>query len=116
MRATARAVTTTHGMTHSSTYDSWSHMMQRCHNPNDSRFHLYGGATPQVKVCDAWKTFDGFYADMGDRPVGTTLGRILDITGYSPDTAFWMTQEEQNTARTNRFHLLLWASGYGEEK
>jgi len=111
-RVRAREARTSHARSHSSAYNSWAHMMQRCHNPNNPRFHIYGGATPQVKVCETWKTFKGFYADMGDRPVGTTLGRILDITDYAPETAFWMTQAEQNLARTNRLQLLLWASGY----
>ena len=44
---------------------------------------------------------------MGERPEGTSLGRILDMGNYEQGNCFWMTPAEQNLAKRNRFHLLV---------
>lgn len=79
-------------------------MIQRCTNPNKTRYNAYGGAG--VKVCSAWRTFEGFLADMGERPEGTSLGRILDMGDYERGNAFWQTKQEQLLARRNKAELL----------
>ena len=90
------------------TYNSWASMIQRCTNPNIRYWNTYGGAG--VTVCKAWLTFEGFLASMGERPAGTSLGRILDMGNYEPGNTFWQTVEEQNLAKRNHNALLKWAA------
>ena len=99
---------TTHGMYYSPEYGPWSAMKMRCTNPSHVAWKSYGGATPPVTVCPEWMTFEGFFASMGHRPVGTSLGRILDRGNYEPGNAFWMTQQEQTLARRNNNALRKW--------
>lgn len=108
-RAMSKIFTTaTHGhcrnYTDSPEYESWTAMKSRCLNPNASRYERYGGIG--VTVCDRWKSFATFLADMGERPEGTTLGRILDMGDYEPGNAFWQTKDEQRLARLNKRALL----------
>jgi hypothetical protein len=91
------------GGSHTRTYNSWWSMIQRCRNPNEKKFHLYGGRG--IKVCDRWlESFENFYADMGVRPVGTSLDRHPDQNGnYEPGNCRWATPAEQGrNTRANR--------------
>jgi hypothetical protein len=58
----------------SRTYSTWDGMLQRCTNPNNSKFHLYGGRG--ITVDPSWRDFRNFLQDMGERPPGKTLDRI----------------------------------------
>lgn len=88
----------------SPTYHSWSNMIQRCTNPNyrGNGYARYRGVT----ICGRWRVFENFLADMGPRPEGTTLGRILDLGNYEPGNCFWQTDAEQGLARRNKRALL----------
>ena len=91
--------TKTHGMKKSTTYNSWRSMIQRCANPNDTNYRHYGGRG--IKVCEAWaKSFESFYADMGDRPYLRTLDRIEVNGHYEKSNCRWATLSEQ--ARNKR--------------
>jgi hypothetical protein len=87
-------------------YRSWQNMLARCQNPNRASYRDYGAKG--VKVCDRWQTFSNFLADMGERPEGATLGRILDRGDYEPGNAFWMTRPEQSLAKKNNNALRRW--------
>ncbi len=79
--ATERAKKNTkHGMAGTPTYKSWHQMHQRCSGRHGHDHYLRNG----VKVCERWNDFSKFYADMGDRPFGTTLDRIDGSKGYEP--------------------------------
>src|ERR1700691_4386015 len=59
---------TTHGMGQTLTYRIWAGMMQRCYNPNDTSYEMYGG---RGRTADkSWHKFEGFFADMGECPEG----------------------------------------------
>ena len=89
-----------HGRYGSPAHRSWASMIQRCTNPKRSNYAYYGGRG--ITVCEAWKTFDGFYADMGDRPEGTTLERKENDKGYEPGNCCWATVKEQSNNRRPR--------------
>jgi hypothetical protein len=77
-------------------------MIQRCLNPNNPSYPDYGGRG--ITVCHRWLNFENFLKDMGDRPAGTTLGRIENNKGYKPSNCAWQTHEEQaNNRRDNRY-------------
>lgn len=81
------------------TYNSWRAMIYRCTYPNHPRYADYGGRG--VKVCERWRSFTNFLADMGERPLGMTLDRINPHGDYTPDNARWATLLQQRWNRRN---------------
>lgn len=89
----------------SPTYRSWAMMIQRCKNKKMKTWADYGGRG--IIVCEQWKKFDNFLADMGERPKDRTLDRI-DVNGnYEPGNCRWATKEQQaeNTRVAKHFTL-----------
>jgi hypothetical protein len=79
-------------------------MIQRCLNPNAPGYCYYGGRDPPITVCDDWRTFEGFYADVGDPPSDDlTLDRINNDGPYAPWNYQWATRAVQvaNRRRAN---------------
>lgn len=88
-------VNITHGRTDTAEYSVWEGMIQRCHNPKDTKWPLYGARG--VKVCERWRSFENFLADMGERPPETSIDRYPDNDGnYEPGNCRWATIWEQN--------------------
>lgn len=82
-------------------YSVWQGMRKRCEQKTHLRYSRYGGAG--IKVCERWKTFKNFFADMGQKPTPHhTLDRYPDQLGnYEPGNCRWATQEEQTRNRKN---------------
>jgi hypothetical protein len=81
-------------------YRKWSGMIQRCTNPNHDAFDFYGGAG--IKVCDRWRSFDNFQADMGEPLPGYWLDREKNSIGYEPGNCRWVTSKESASNRRQR--------------
>ena len=87
----------THGMAsppvHPS-YRRWANMIQRCTNPHHPRYKDYGGRG--IKVCKRWRSFEAFYADVGEPPSPAhTLDRKKNNRGYMPSNVQWATYRAQ---------------------
>ena len=107
-KAATRAANTSHGLRQHSTYRAWRAMLTRCTNPNHESYLNYGGRG--ITVCDRWKKFENFYADM--QPTyeeGLTLDRKDSSQGYNPENCKWATWTEQ--ARNRRSNINVTFSG-----
>lgn len=100
-----------HGKTHSSkAYKVWCSMRRRCMAPSHKSWSDYGGRG--ITICERWNEFENFLQDMGEPPPNTTIGRIDNAKGYSPDNCRWETMEEQNNNRRSSLFL----TAFGQTK
>jgi len=101
-REIARKNLTTHGQNSNGVisveYKSWHGMTQRCLNPKDKNFCNYGGRG--ITVCDKWKTFEGFFEDMGYKPSKDyQIERLNNNLGYFKENCEWSTRSNQMANR-----------------
>ncbi|MFJ4469497.1 hypothetical protein ACIP2X_18665 [Streptomyces sp. NPDC089424] len=92
----------THGRFGTTLYTTWARMIQRCTNPDHPRWADYGGRG--ITVCERWRDFSNFLADMGECPPGLTLDRIDNDGGYEPGNCRWADYSTQNLNRRPHDH------------
>jgi hypothetical protein len=89
-----RDVFTRHNMARSKIYKRWAEMLNRCRNPNSSKFPDYGGRG--IKVCERWHDFACFLADMGMPPADDSeLDRVNNDGNYEPGNVRWANRMVQ---------------------
>ena len=88
---------TGHGMKKTSIWVIWMGIKARCLNPNNRAYKNYGGRG--ITVCESWKEFKNFYADMGDRPEGMQIDRIDNDKGYFKENCHWVTPKQNSSNR-----------------
>lgn len=88
-----------HGKTNTPTWNSWRAMFKRCEQVTHPHYRSYGGSG--ISVCDEWRTFEAFFADMGERPEGKTIDRINPSLGYFKENCRWASAVEQIANRKN---------------
>lgn len=87
---------TFHGESHTKLYHVWSQMIQRCTNPKQKKYPIYGGRG--ITVCEEWKySYLRFrnWAMTNGYAEGLSIDRI-DVDGnYEPSNCRWATSLEQ---------------------
>ena len=120
-----KTINRTHGRSRTKVYEAWGNMRRRCYDKTNPGYKTYGAMG--ITVCDEWrKSFEAFYADMGEPPSpGHSLDRIDYTKGYSPENCRWATISEQaNNKSVNRLityngktqNVAQWANEIGISK
>lgn len=96
---------TTHGMSKTKEFETWSSMVYRCTRPAHQAYLRYGGRG--ITVCQEWlDDFMNFYRDMGPLPTPKhTLERIDNDRGYCKENCRWATMMEQNANRSSNVKI-----------
>jgi hypothetical protein len=102
----------THRMSKTPEFSTWSHMADRCLNGASRDYPAYGGRG--ITVCERWRGqrgFVNFLADMGRRPSPKhSIDRYPNNDGnYEPGNCRWANPSEQ--ARNKRTTRILLAFG-----
>lgn len=85
-------------------------MRERCNNPNNKDYALYGGRG--IYVCDEWDMPNGYpafkkWAMANGYDDKLTIDRIDDNGNYTPNNCRWATEQQQaNNRRTNVIYVL----------
>lgn len=88
-------------------YTLWLNIKQRCFNPKNKDYAIYGGRG--IVLCDAWRDdFTAFLAGVGPKPIcdkRMSLDRINSDLGYEPGNVRWVDDITQARNKHNN-HLL----------
>ena len=72
---------------------TWVGMIARCYRQSGRDFENYGKRG--IKVCNRWRRFSNFVADMGVRPNKMSIDRVNVNGDYKPSNCKWSTPKEQ---------------------
>lgn len=87
------------GLQKTRAYGTWRQMKSRCYYPSNISYKEYGGKG--ITICKRWLSFENFYRDMGERPIGMSIDRINPFRGYSPSNCRWATSKQQGRNKKN---------------
>lgn len=89
-------------------YEIWQSMKSRCYNPNNTRYHRYGGRG--ITVCNEWvDNFETFYewAVANNYSDDLTIDRINTDGNYEPNNCRWATRKEQANNRNSNIKITI---------
>ena len=94
-----------HGKSNTRLYKIWYAMKDRCYNPKNKKYALYGAENKQV--CDEWQEFEPFYewAMENGYKENLTIERIDGTKGYNPKNCKWASYTEQNNNKRDNHYL-----------
>jgi hypothetical protein len=97
---------TTHGGRRTPEYKVWAGMRARCYCETNPRYADYGGRG--IRVCERWRDFAAFLADMGPRPSPRhELDRFPDNNGnYRPGNCRWATATQNGRNKRNNRRIV----------
>lgn len=95
-----------HGLSDTRVYRIWKGMIQRCTNPNNKGYKIYGAKG--IGVCDEWKGEQGFYNFLSwslnnGYTENLTIDRIDGDKGYSPQNCRWADWSTQRQNQKREF-------------
>lgn len=91
----------THGGSRTPEYHAWKAMRRRCENRWCNQYINYGGRG--IKVCERWRSYENFIADVGRRPGPEYSLDRIDVNGhYEPGNIRWATSTVQQNNRRPR--------------
>jgi hypothetical protein len=91
-----------HGLSTTTSYNSWKKMMSRCYDPLNTDYVNYGGRG--ITVCERWHDVTAFVEDMGIRGKTLSIERI-DVNGiYEKSNCAWIPLGAQSKNRTDWKH------------
>lgn len=92
------------GTTFPRTYRIWRIMLRRCSDTRMAKYAIYGARG--ITVCERWKDYNNFLADMGECPSDKhSIHRLDNDKGYETSNCKWADALEQanNKQNTVRF-------------
>lgn len=91
-----------HGLSGSRLHGIWNGMIQRCENPKNPAYHLYGDRG--ICVCEEWHNPVVFceWAKSNGYKNNLSIDRINNDGNYEPNNCRWVTKSQQaNNTRSN---------------
>jgi len=87
---------TKHGQAYTRLYRTWANMKQRCYNPLNDRYYIYGARG--IVVCNDWLDFEPFqqWAILSGYTDQLTIDRINNNGAYTPSNCQWLTKGENS--------------------
>lgn len=92
----------THGLGKHALYSVLQGMKQRCNNPNNAKYHLYGGRG--ITICEDWNDITAFveWAEANGYQEGLTIDRIDRDKGYYPANCEWIPLSDNSSKTIKR--------------